>query len=171
MRLPTRLSAIHSQAYILCIILAISCQMHISDALCISLAASNSALRVVENFASIVAAPPTSKRWSGGLLRTSFFEDEDDEDEEVSNLEGLGGQVYTNGNGGYGRNLSSSLGLSTMGSAPKEQVWTALSRLEANSKLQKSRKYLLILGLLFLNVVKFQLQWSCWMTWLDKSNN
>lgn len=142
MRLLNRLAPILGNAYLLCLVLAISSQIRLSDALSISLASSNTALRVVQNMASVVAAPPNNSQ-RPIFSRTRRNKDIiDDDDDDVPNLEGIGGQVYANGKRDSERNsertIASSLGLSELipqeGANAKEQVWTALSRLEGNSK-------------------------------------
>ena len=128
MKLPRH---INGKACLLCVVVAISAQVRLSDALAVSLIASNSALKLVENMASVVAAPPKSKT-ATSPVRVDYDSD------EVQNLEGLGGQVYAiNGKKELQRKIPPSLGLAAIipaGVNPKEQVWTALSKLESNSK-------------------------------------
>ena len=110
------------------IALAISIQVQPSDALPIALISSNSALKVVQNMASVVAAPPQSQSLTSPVV----------EPVEVPKLDGLGGPVMANGKQDVRLSIpTTSPGLAAImpqGVNPKEQVWTALSKLESNSE-------------------------------------
>ncbi|CAB9521909.1 Putative calmodulin-like protein [Seminavis robusta] len=107
-----------------------------SGALPISLVTSNTAVEIVQNIASAVAAPP--KR-NGKRVRSRRRFDDDD----IFRVEGIGGSVMTNGK----EEAALSGALEPVGQAnllaplqedddnPKEQVWTALSRLESNMEM------------------------------------
>ena len=107
--------------------------------------------------ASVVAAPPNANQL--GYKKLSLFRNQDSDqhhkDSNGHNLEGLGGSLYSGENNGDNilseykptvnvpgkgesekREIPMSFGLTNLRpdvSNPKEQVWTALARLESNS--------------------------------------
>ena len=104
----------------------------VAEALGVSLVASNAALRVVQNMASYVAAPP---RRNGKRVPKTLA----DNLEYEMDVEGIGGPVMANGKMEVVKRRSLREALlsrpkDSPKEKPKEQVWTALSRLEANSK-------------------------------------
>ena len=135
------------------VIAGLSGHVRLAQSLSFSLVSSNGALKLVENMASIVASP------SSRTNRVRIFGDDDPTvaltkvshsngksvngktvpTQEVPNLEGLGGKTYANEKLAMDskKKLPTTWGMVTIAPQPdnpKEQVWTALSRMESNSK-------------------------------------